>query len=323
MELDLKRRDNDMKIGLLFSEMKEMMEVLLRYVAAANQSPVLLLIPNSLQSIGRDSVGEDGKTIHSRLHGLIIQSASDIKECANTCDTYSKKRIAVKVLKSGSWDRVLSSFLGRFSKHRERFVLELNIHIGESVNTIRQNTEAILYFFMNFTMSSEQTELAARVRDMGGADAVIANPEKLKTLLSPTSVSNAPEKRPDRVGLGIRGGNLDSDDPRVMQQRMKGQQELKLMQQELLDTPEDAIKKNLEAFDRKFEMQAHQLEEIRKEITHSSNLMIQAVKEGAHNRVRDTVRFLSHSFVYNAIDEEISCLRTYIVFGRKWYVCAF
>ena len=318
VELDLKRRDNDMKIGLLFSEMKEMMEILLRYVPAAGQSYAPLLTYHSLQSIGKESVGKDGQTIHSRLEGLVIQSASDIKECANTCDTYSKRRTIVKILKSGSWDQVLSSFFGRFSKHRERFVLELNIHIGESVNRISQNTEAILYFFMNFAMSPEQTELAARVRDMGGANVVIANPDKLKTLLNPVSVSSVPEKRPDRVGLGARGGHLDSDDPRVTQQLMKSQQELKLTQQELSDTPEDAVKKNFEAFERKFKIQERQLEEIRQEITHSSDRMIKAVKEGAHDRIRDTVRFPSHLTVYNVINEELMCVRSSITFGKRW-----
>ena len=57
-----------------------------------------------------------------------------MKECANACDTYSKKKLIVKVLKSSFWDSKLVGFLTLFSDRREAFVLALNMHVGKGVD---------------------------------------------------------------------------------------------------------------------------------------------------------------------------------------------
>ena len=44
-------------------------------------------------------IGPGGVTIEARMHSLAEEAAITIKECANACDTYSKQKLVVKVLK--------------------------------------------------------------------------------------------------------------------------------------------------------------------------------------------------------------------------------
>ena len=69
-------------------------------------------------------------TIGARLQDLVDRTANDIKECANVCDTYSKKRLLVKVLKGPIWDDTLKGFIqmclrfpGRCMHYREQLIV--------------------------------------------------------------------------------------------------------------------------------------------------------------------------------------------------------
>lgn len=62
-------------------------------------------------------------------------AAQDIKECANTCDTYCKKTLVVKVLRSQLWEERLASFLRVFAQRRQDFEFALMIHTANTVES--------------------------------------------------------------------------------------------------------------------------------------------------------------------------------------------
>ena len=47
----------------------------------------------------RTHVGLDGRPLKDRLEELAEKTAKDIKDCANFCDTFVKKKLLVKVFK--------------------------------------------------------------------------------------------------------------------------------------------------------------------------------------------------------------------------------
>ena len=71
------------------------------------------------------------------------QAADNIKDCANACDTYAKKRLLVKVLKGYSWEAKLVAFAGVFTKRRTEFELALSIHTARVVGAIHEDVQQV------------------------------------------------------------------------------------------------------------------------------------------------------------------------------------
>ncbi|KAI0644525.1 hypothetical protein C8Q79DRAFT_777894 [Trametes meyenii] len=265
VELDLKRRDNDKKIASLFLQMKDMMEALLQLRSVKDQ----------------DTMGPGGMTVKARMQELVKQTADDITACGNACDAYSKKRLIVKVIKGSVWESTLKGYMDVFAKRKKDFTFALAIHTGMGVDdanrkliSLDSKIDLIIEFFQKAT-SPEQQELAALVQKKGGATAVMGNSDALNELLKfkPSSATNT-TKRGDREGVEHSShsgpGNLDA---------------LKL---ELFESPELAIRKNLEVFERKFKMQQRELtEEMRRVVHHEGDRVIEAVTSGPHERIID------------------------------------
>ncbi|TFK80362.1 hypothetical protein K466DRAFT_504032 [Polyporus arcularius HHB13444] len=127
IELEVKRRDNDKKVDLLFLEMKNMMSALLQ-----------------LQNVRPNHIGRDGVTIGTRLENLLKLTADDIKQCANACDTYMKKRLLVKVLNSGAWDETLKEYVRTFADRKTAFVFAVSIHTGMAVDNANDKLDQLM-----------------------------------------------------------------------------------------------------------------------------------------------------------------------------------
>ncbi|KAI0752480.1 hypothetical protein C8Q80DRAFT_1146274 [Daedaleopsis nitida] len=266
IELDMKRRDNDKKIGVLFAEMKDMMEALLQLRSVKDE----------------ETIGPDGMTIKARMQSLINNTTEDIKRCANACDAYSKKKLIVKVIKGSVWETTLKGFIDLFASRRKAFTFALSIHIGVGVDdanrklkVIDEKIDLVLEFFANI-VSPEQQELAALVAKKGGATAVMGSNEALSELLKfKPALSTSAGKHTDR-GAAEHNKHQDAVD------------ELAIVKEELFDTPELTIRKNLEVFERKFKMQQRELaEEMRRMVHHEGDRVIQAVTGGPHERIID------------------------------------
>ncbi|PIL33367.1 hypothetical protein GSI_03987 [Ganoderma sinense ZZ0214-1] len=186
IELEIKRRDNDKKVNLLFLEMRNMMSVLLQ-----------------LQSVRANHVARDGITIGARLVDLVKRTANDIKECANVCDTYSKKRLLVKVLKGPIWDDTLKGFIQLFVDRKAEFNFAVSIHTGmaidranDKLDALTARMELILKFFER-SIPFSQRSLNALVEQAGGPDAALQSPNVLQKLIERESSF---ERIPDLAG---------------------------------------------------------------------------------------------------------------------------
>jgi hypothetical protein len=93
------------------------------------------------------------------MQGLVKGTADDIKACANgrqfvvlkcttephlpACDTYSKKKLVVKVLKGPIWEGKLVKFVGIFDKRRGEFEFALSIHTALGVDAANRALSAV------------------------------------------------------------------------------------------------------------------------------------------------------------------------------------
>jgi hypothetical protein len=131
--MEQKRHDNDKKIILLYTGMKDMMGVLLLYVFPSIQG--CPLTSRSFKDVKNDKlVAPDGTIIEDRLKSLVESTADNIKTCSNVCDAYMKKRFLAKVLLSSVWDTKLLAFVKLFATRRQEFEFELTIHTSQAVD---------------------------------------------------------------------------------------------------------------------------------------------------------------------------------------------
>ncbi len=265
------------------------MEALLQYVFS------YLIVLHGRSCIRRlraikdeETIGPDGTTVKARMQELVKQTADDIKSCANTCDTYSKKKLIVKVIKSSVWDSALKSFIDLFARRRKDLTFALSIHVGVGVDdanrqlkVIDEKIDIVIEFFTKF-VSPEQQELATLIAKKGGPMVVMGDNNALQELLkfkpgSKTSLG----KRTDREGAESKG--------------VTEKDELEVVKEELFDSPELAIRKNLEIFERKFMVQKRELvDEVGKIVHHEGDRVIEAITSGPHERILDPVS-ISHS----------------------------
>ena len=125
------------------------------------------------------------------------------------------------------------------------------------------------------------------------------------------------------------GGNAVLDDERAMRELSaaeaslapasgrhgSGRFDLAEVQHEIRDDPTDAIEKNAEFFNRKFDMQRRQIEEdIARAVRREGDRIITAVTAGPHDRIVDPVRptFVACRSMFNVY------LRTSTKSGRTW-----
>jgi len=129
-----------------------------------------------------------------------------------------------------------------------------------------------------------------------------------------------------------KGGNAVLDDERAMRELSaaeaslapasgrhgSGRFDLAEVQHEIRDDPADAIEKNAEFFNRKFDMQRRQIEEdIARAVRREGDRIITAVTAGPHDRIVDPVhstpvRFVAYKSSFNV------CHRISTKSGRTW-----
>ena len=82
-------------------------------------------------------------TIEARMQGLAREAAGTIKECANACDTYTKKKLVVKVLKGPIWEGKLAEYVARFHDMKLEFHFALTAHTAKAVDGVKITVDAV------------------------------------------------------------------------------------------------------------------------------------------------------------------------------------
>ncbi|KAI9067549.1 hypothetical protein FKP32DRAFT_1539650, partial [Trametes sanguinea] len=123
-ELETKRRENDKKVMVLYDEMGDMMGALLQLRTIKSEQ----------------EVGPDGFSVRSRMEELVqlTASATNIKECANACETYLKKKTLSRLVASSKWEHTLAKFAGHFVKRRCEIEFALSVHTGVKIEEMNK-----------------------------------------------------------------------------------------------------------------------------------------------------------------------------------------
>lgn len=86
----------------------------------------------------KDLENEDpsGRPIKARMQELCEGVGKDIQDCSNVCDTFSKEKLVVKVLKGPIWEGRLTRYVGLFSQRRDQFQFAMTMHTTLGVDNI-------------------------------------------------------------------------------------------------------------------------------------------------------------------------------------------
>ena len=76
--------------------------------------------------------------IPAEVDELCEQAASDIRNCENACDLYSKRRLLAKVWQTSSWETKFTGFIKAFAKRKAEFDFALQVDTARAV----QETQA-------------------------------------------------------------------------------------------------------------------------------------------------------------------------------------
>lgn len=77
------------------------------------------------------------------MQTLCEQTAGDLKACANVCDTYTKKRVLVRVLKGQIWQAKLVEWIAKFTSRKADFEFALSVHTARAVDGMSSAVDVI------------------------------------------------------------------------------------------------------------------------------------------------------------------------------------
>ncbi|KAL1665576.1 hypothetical protein GGF50DRAFT_113998 [Schizophyllum commune] len=250
INLELKRRDNNQKVLALKIQMKSMMSAL-----------------EPLGSIPDSHVAPDGTILENRFKPLVAQMCKDVLECGNACDTYTKKRLIAKVLKSYIYEQHLAGFSERFAERRREIMLAISAHTTVVVkNVLSANSELMLQLFRRLDTPRER-DIRQSVDERGGPGACMEDDYKLKQLMRMED------------GVVVAGGEAE------------GRNDLTGLKRELQESLGESLERNLTQFLGKLRALRDEvigaIQNVETSIHREGDRVIADLTKGPHERILD------------------------------------
>ncbi|KAI0699900.1 hypothetical protein C8T65DRAFT_296564 [Cerioporus squamosus] len=274
LTLELTRRENDDKVVALNLTMCDMMQTLTLLKQVVNiQQP-----------------GPDGLSIEDRLKQRLGSIIETIKRCAKVCDSYQKRPTAVKFFTSTKWQGKFTEVAQQFADHKAGIQFDLQIHasigitsanvtltaMNTSFTELNENVSKLMEVVFERMRSPEERDLSVLVsKEPGGLDAVLKNDKLLEEVLAKQKTgAGKDEKAMKRMKRAVPGQAPDA----VLTVTELRQEVNKDVEQVLADN---------KFFDQKFEAMKMQVDEVKVEIKHESDRVIDTILAGPHERIVD------------------------------------
>lgn len=280
------RQENDKRIISLYVAMKDMIAVLVE----------LRGIEDSKR------VGPDGMTIEARMQGLAREAAGAIKECANACDTYTKKKLVVKVLKGPIWEGKLAEYVARFHDLKLEFHFALTAHTAKAVDGVKVTVDAvhetlsehtkILHAMFRDLRPQEEAFIEAKIGERGGSERVQESDRLLQELLEYEHNIQA-SRHKGIVRMSSSMSMLpDPNDPKLRPEISERTMQdstvfLKDLKDDLDEDWKTAVDKNMTVFQRKYDLHERQVKELSVVIHEENNRTIRELSIGPHDMIND------------------------------------
>ena len=187
----------------------------------------------------------------------------------------------VRVLQSVLWEPKFDSFVKTFSEHKKEINGDLQIYATLNIKKANENINMELLFRM--VHSQEERELLEWVKDKGGPEKCIEDETLFRDLVmlhkeKKTSSKNSPYRAGAKANKELEEKIISTSDS-------------------LREDIDTLIKENRQIFDRKFDMQKAQLDDLKKTVQEEGQKVIKAVISGPHDRILDPVCSVKIHFI--------------------------
>ncbi|TFY65824.1 hypothetical protein EVG20_g5265 [Dentipellis fragilis] len=266
-----KRKENNARVFALYIEMKELMVVVLSLKQVPGKPA---FFPN-----------QKAKIFDEKMQELFSRIGTDIKKCGNTCDAYSKKSLIARVVQGTSWEKAFSAYSEMFLKHRDEIQRLVNFRTAVIVVQIDEDVQSAKRRFGKLPHSSWMKRMCSLL--VHSIDELTALFKEYMTntqkAVSEYKNKHAQDNSVDRdkylMGLIQTSNEAEQGGTRPTQSSYSQLQSIK---KELELSVKFAIRDNRIYFDRKFELQKQELEDV---IDRQAQRILKAVAKGAHERV--------------------------------------
>lgn len=253
VNLELQRRENDNKVTALFIAMNSMMEAF------------TLLKDITVPLRGKSY---ETPTIEHRLQQQVADISNVIEECSLVGDTYQKQLIAVRILTSYYWQERFQELLEHFATHRQTLMQDLQMYTAIKVHSLTNSMDALskqLGSMFDWLRNPEERDLINLTASLGGAENVIKDNSLVEKLIQ----SIGHDDQSARCGQEGSGAALAD------------------IRRELHKNIAQMLETNRRAFEAKWEVQKNQLANIKEEVKHQGDRVIEAVNKRPHERIVD------------------------------------
>jgi ribosomal protein L44E len=251
-----------------------------------------------------DSIAPGSEMIEDRtdqLKILVVGAAEDIKKCANVCDAYSKKTDMAKLILSSVWDTRLLNWTNCFIKWRKNFESELIMGTREGVDKANLTLDDMskqlgcLYFCPRCALTTDH-----RMNEMKALLQEFVSPGQKQILEVLAKIGGVEGLRKDenlKALIKVEKSVTKSSSQPVEERRMGPAKrrdetlELENLRNDIFEEPHDAIDNNWTVFNRKFETQKNQIDDLTRVVRQESDRIVREVQGSAHERIIDEVSF--------------------------------
>ncbi|KAH8097003.1 hypothetical protein BXZ70DRAFT_943874 [Cristinia sonorae] len=181
LNMEMSRRDDDMRVKYVYTEMKDMLAVLLQLRRVRDSA----------------AIGADEMSLTERLSGICTAMTSDIRHCANICDVFAKQRELVKVLKQQEWHGKLLDIVDKFTQRRAALQYAVGVHSAQTDEERKASVDAAQLTSSSYSQRlllasgllesytpPRELALARAVRDRGEQNSVRSADYFLRELLN-------------------------------------------------------------------------------------------------------------------------------------------
>jgi len=194
-------------------------------------------------------------------------------------------------VKGGQWEAKFAAHASTFTTLGEGFKDDIRLYTGHGVQAINRTVgrieaqmEKLMKKVFSDMVSPEEQELLTFIKNSGGADKVAEDDKVLMDLIR-------------RRDAQVSRTNSNGPPKELLMQIEKGTGALTSFAEikaELQTDLETILERSRKHFDMMFDEQKKQIAELGNKIERESDRIIAQIKDGAHERIRDKVRWIRH-----------------------------
>ncbi|KAG1840325.1 hypothetical protein C8R48DRAFT_781802 [Suillus tomentosus] len=171
VNLELTRRENDRRVGLVLAQASDMMIMLLQ-----------------LKDIRDPAIVGPHGNIRGQLNRVLDDIKQDIEDCGNAIDKYYKSKLMVKLFRSSHWASEFLEVCNSFSQRTQDLQLALNIRTTLRVDIAIDKLDKLIR-----TQTDREARFEKEVQMRGGREKCLESEDKLVELLK---IAEQQEGRP-------------------------------------------------------------------------------------------------------------------------------